>query len=133
MISKDGNPCFIDFQGGRRGPVQYDLASFLWNAGTHFPAVMRRELELVYIDALRQYVPVPSEEEFYAKYRQITLVRLLQEMGAYGFRGLFERKQIFLDCLAPAQKCLHELTAEPFERYPYLTSVLRRVADEWRP
>lgn len=133
MISKDGEPCFIDFQGGRRGPVQYDLASFLWNAGTHFPAAMRRELELVYIDALRRYVPVPSEEEFYVRYRQITLVRLLQEMGAYGFRGLFERKRIFLDCLEPAQRCLHELTAEPFERYPYLTSVLRRVADEWKP
>lgn len=133
IMIKDGKPCYIDFQGGRRGPVQYDLASFLWNAGTHFPAQMRRELEKVYIDALREYVPVPSEEEFYSKYRQITLIRLLQEMGAYGFRGIFERKQIFLDCLKPAQQCLHELTAEPFEEYPYLTSVLRRVADEWEP
>lgn len=131
MISKSGEPCFIDFQGGRRGPVQYDLASFLWNAGTHFPADMRRSLEKVYIEALREFVPVPSEEEFYEKYRLITLVRLLQEMGAYGFRGIFERKQIFLDCLRPAQDCLRELVSVPFERYPYLTSVLKRVADEW--
>lgn len=133
MMSASGEPCFIDFQGGRRGPVQYDLASFLWNAGTHFNSGMRRELEKVYIDSLRRYVDIPSEEEFYEKYRLITLVRLLQEMGAYGFRGLFERKQIFLDCLKPAQKCLHELTEEPFAAYPYLTSVLRRVADEWEP
>ena len=125
-------PWFIDFQGGRRGPVQYDLASFLWNAGTHFSAGMRAELEKVYVEALREYQSV-SEDEFHERYRLITLVRLLQEMGAYGFRGIFERKQIFLDCLKPAQKCLHELTETPFERYPYLTSVLRRVADEWQP
>ncbi|MCQ2168472.1 MAG: phosphotransferase [Bacteroidales bacterium] len=133
VMIKDGEPCFIDFQGGRRGPVQYDLASFLWNAGTHFDAALRRELEKTYIDALREYVEVPSEEEFYERYRLITLVRLLQEMGAYGFRGIFERKSIFLDCLKPAQRCLHELTESPFERYPYLDSVLKRVADEWTP
>lgn len=126
---KDGEPYFIDFQGGRRGPVHYDLASFLWNAGTHFSAGMRRELENVYIDALGEYEKV-DRDEFYERYRLITLVRLLQECGAYGFRGLFERKQIFLDCLKPVQQCLRELVSEPFERYPYLTEVLRRVADE---
>ena len=61
-------------------------------------------------------------------YRLITLVRLLQEFGAYGFRGLIEKKQLFIDCIAPAQKVLGELVAEPFARYPYLTDVLRRVA-----
>ena len=132
IMVKDGEPCFIDFQGGRRGPVQYDLASFLWNAGTHFDAGMREELERTYVEALRGYSKI-SEDEFRSRYRLITLVRLLQEMGAYGFRGIFERKQIFLDCLKPAQKCLHELVSEPFARYPYLTDVLRRVADEWEP
>lgn len=130
VMIKDGEPRFIDFQGGRRGPVQYDLASFLWNAGTHFSASMRRELELVYLDALREYRPV-SEEDFYRRYRLITLVRLLQEMGAYGFRGLVERKQLFIDCIPTALGCIGELTAQPFERYPYLTEVLRRLADEW--
>ena len=132
IMLKDGEPCFIDFQGGRRGPVQYDLASFLWNAGTHFDAGLRRELEMTYLESLQEYQKV-SEGEFYERYRLITLVRLLQEMGAYGFRGIFERKQIFLDCLKPAQRCLRELCSEPFDRYPYLTSVLLRVADEWQP
>ncbi len=132
IMIKDGSPYFIDFQGGRRGPVQYDLASFLWNAGTHFSAQMRRSLELCYLDALREYENV-SEDEFYDRYRLITLIRLLQEMGAYGFRGIFERKQLFLDCLKPAQKCLAELTVEPFERYPYLTGLLRSLAFEWTP
>ena len=130
IMIKDGEPHFIDFQGGRRGPIQYDLASFLWNAGTHFSPAMRRELELVYLDALKEFRTVP-EEEFYEKYRLITLVRLLQEMGAYGFRGLVERKQLFIDCIPTALGCISELTAEPFGRYPYLTEILRRLAGEW--
>ena len=127
---KDGEPCFVDFQGGRRGPVQYDLASFLWNAGTHFSAPLRRELEQVYLRALDAFRPV-DEKEFYRQYRLLTLVRLLQETGAYGFRGLVERKQLFLDCIPTVLGCFRELTAEPFGRYPYLTEVLQRLAGEW--
>lgn len=132
VMVKEGEPYFIDFQGGRRGPVQYDLASFLWNAGTHFSEEVRADLEDTYISALGEFRAV-DRTEFYEKYRLITLVRILQEFGAYGFRGIFERKQIFLDCLKPAQKCLHELVSQPFERYPYLTEVLRAVADDWKP
>ena len=127
IMIRDGKPHFIDFQGGRRGPVQYDLASFLFNAGTRFPEALRHELENVYLDALGEFEKV-SRDEFFEHYRLITLVRLLQEFGAYGFRGLIERKQLFIDCIAPAQKMLGELVAEPFERYPYLTEVLRKVA-----
>lgn len=130
VMIKDGEPCFVDFQGGRRGPVQYDLASFLWNAGTHFPAALRRELEEVYLRALEPFRPV-DEQEFYRRYRLLTLVRLLQETGAYGFRGLVERKQIFLDCIPAVLGCFRELTAEPFGRYPYLTEVLQRLATQW--
>ena len=130
VMIKDGEPCFIDFQGGRRGPVQYDLASFLWNAGTHFNAGLRRELELTYLKALEKYRPV-DETQFYKEYRLMTLLRLLQETAAYGFRGLVERKQIFLDCIPTVLGCLKELTEEPFPRYPYVTEVLRRVANEW--
>lgn len=130
VMMKDGEPHFIDFQGGRRGPIQYDLASFLWNAGTHFSPAMRRELEMVYLDALKEYRDV-SEDEFYVKYRLITLVRLLQELGAYGFRGMVERKQLFIDCIPTAMKCIGELVSTPFERYPYLTEVLRRLSGEW--
>ena len=130
VMIKDGEPCFIDFQGGRRGPVQYDLASFLWNAGTHFNAGLRRELELTYLKALEKYRPV-DEGQFYKEYRLMTLLRLLRETAAYGFRGLVERKQIFLDCIPTVLGCLRELTAEPFPRYPYVTEVLSRVANEW--
>ncbi|MCR5351243.1 MAG: phosphotransferase [Bacteroidales bacterium] len=130
VIIKDDEPCFIDFQGGRRGPVQYDLASFLWNAGTHFDAALRRELEQAYLRALDAFRPV-DEPEFYRQYRLLTLVRLLQETGAYGFRGLVERKQIFLDCIPTVLGAFRELTAEPFARYPYLTELLQRLAADW--
>lgn len=130
VMIKDGQPRFIDFQGGRRGPIQYDLASFLWNAGTHFTAQMRARLEAVYLESLGRFMTV-DEESFREKYRLITLVRLLQEFGAYGFRGMVERKQIFLDCIPTALGCIRELTEEPFERYPYLTQVLRRLCTEW--
>ena len=130
VMIKDGEPCFIDFQGGRRGPVEYDLASFLWNAGTHFSAALRRELENAYLRALDAFRPV-DEKAFYRRYRLITLVRLLQETGAYGFRGLVERKQLFLDCIPTVLGCFRELTAEPFARYPYLTETLQRLASDW--
>ena len=130
VMIRDGEPCFIDFQGGRRGPVQYDLASFLWNAGTHFSAALRRELEGVYLRALDAFRPV-DEMDFYRRYRLLTLVRLLQETGAYGFRGLIERKQLFLDCIPTVLGCFRELTAEPFARYPYLTETLQRLANDW--
>ena len=130
VLIKDGEPCFVDFQGGRRGPVQYDLASFLWNAGTHFSAALRRELEGVYLRALDAFRPV-DEKDFYRRYRLLTLLRLLQETGAYGFRGLVERKQLFLDCIPTVLGCFRELTAEPFPRYPYLTELLQRLAAEW--
>lgn len=130
VIIKDGEPCFIDFQGGRRGPLQYDLASFLWNAGTHFSPELRAELEGIYLKALSSFVDV-DEEDFRRRYRLITLVRLLQEFGAYGFRGLVERKQLFIDCIPTALSCIRELVSTPFERYPYLTDLLLRLSGEW--
>lgn len=130
IIIKDGEPCFIDFQGGRRGPVQYDLASFLWNAGTSFKPDLKRELEECYLRSLSNFVPV-NERQFREKYRLITLIRLLQEFGAYGFRGLVERKQLFIDCIAPGLGCIRELISEPFTRYPYLNDLLQRLTGEW--
>lgn len=130
IMIKDGEPCFIDFQGGRRGPIQYDLASFLWNAGTHFSPQMRQELEEVYLKSLQNFIPI-DEKAFYEKYRLITLVRLLQETGAYGFRGIVEQKQFFIDCIPSVLGCLGELSSHTAKRYPYLSEVLQRLANEW--
>lgn len=130
IMIKDGEPCFIDFQGGRRGPVQYDLASFLWNAGTHFSADLRGKLEGVYLRSLKNFCTV-DEERFRDQYRLITLIRLLQECGAYGFRGLVEQKKLFLDCVPLVLGRIRELLEEPFGGYPTLTEVLKRLCDDW--
>lgn len=122
----NGEPRFIDFQGGRRGPLQYDVASFLWQASAKYPQALREELIDVYLQALQKIHPV-DEEKFRHKLNLFVLFRLLQVLGAYGFRGLFERKKHFLESIAPALKNVEALLdAHQFE-YPYLVKVLRKV------
>ncbi len=87
MLDTDGNPSFIDFQGGRRGPYYYDVASFLWQASAHYSFHLRRELIATYYDALKQYIEVPSTRHFAARLSLFVLFRTLQVLGAYGFRA----------------------------------------------
>ena len=121
MIVED-EPWFIDFQGGRRGPVYYDVASFLWQARAKFPEQLREELLDVYLDALKQYIPV-DEARFRERLRLFVLFRQLQTLGCYGFRGLWEGKQAFVDSIPLALENIHKLL--PFEEYPYLSKVLQ--------
>ena len=123
------SPYFIDFQGGRRGPYYYDLASFLWQASAKYPHKLRRELVYEYYNALKQYTEVPSPHRFVERLRLFVLFRTLQVLGAYGFRGYFERKQHFIDSIPPAIQNLRELLGqgEAGFPYPYLTDVLNRL------
>ncbi|MBR1794734.1 MAG: phosphotransferase [Bacteroidales bacterium] len=117
----DGEPWFIDFQGGRRGPIYYDVASFLWQARARYPETLREELLQVYLDALRAYGPV-DETHFRERLRLFILFRMLQVLGCYGYRGLWERKQAFIDSIPQALDIVRNLL--PFKAYPYLTEVL---------
>ena len=128
MLDADDSPHFIDFQGGRKGPVQYDLASFLWQASARYSDELREELIDVYIASLRQYQEV-NEKEFRSRLRLFVLFRLLQVLGAYGFRGYFERKKHFLESIPPAMQNLRKLLSEGGCPYPYLAQVLCRLAD----
>ena len=130
MLDADGNPHFIDFQGGRRGPLFYDLASFLWQAAARYPQSLREELIDVYLQSLNDVAPsiIPAlggNEAFRASLRRFVLFRLLQVLGAYGFRGLFERKQHFIDSIPPALENLRHVLASDDEVCPY--SELRKV------
>lgn len=129
MLDAEGNPWFIDFQGGRKGPVQYDLASFLWQASARYSSELRKELVEVYIASLKQYTEV-NEQLFRQRLRLFVLFRLLQVLGAYGFRGYFERKKHFLESIPPAMKNLRELLAEENGcPYPYLREVLTALTE----
>ena len=125
----DDQPYFIDFQGGRRGPYYYDLASFLWQASSKYPHKLRRELVYAYYNALRQYTEVPNSHHFVARLSLFVLFRILQVLGAYGFRGYFERKRHFIDSIPPAIGNLRELLQADVTafHYPHLMDVLRRL------
>ena len=129
MLDDKGNPYFIDFQGGRRGPYYYDVASFLWQASAKYPHKLRRELVYEYYHALKQFTEVPTPHVFVARLSLFVLFRTLQVLGAYGFRGYFERKQHFIDSIPPAIQNLRELLDATDFPYPYLSAVLRQLTE----
>ena len=128
VMIKDGEPWLIDFQGGRKGPVYYDVASFLWQAKANYPDSLRQELLKEYIEALRKYQPV-DESYFYAQLRHFVLFRTMQVLGAYGFRGYFEKKPHFIQSVPFAIENLRQLLQEPYPEYPYLCKVLHRLTE----
>lgn len=125
VMVRDGEPYFIDFQGGRRGPIYYDVASFIWQARAEYSPGLRERMLEGYLDALRKYVGT-NEVKFRKNLRIFLLFRLMQVLGAYGFRGLVEHKARFVTSIPPALESLSELLSEPF-RYPYLVQVLKRL------
>ncbi len=130
MLDAEGNPYFIDFQGGRKGPFYYDLASFLWQASAKYPFKLRRELVYEYYHSLKNYTEVPNVRHFVERLSQFVLFRTLQVLGAYGFRGYFERKQHFLDSIPPAMDNLRELLKlRKLFPYPYLMDLLARLTE----
>ena len=126
VMIKDGEPYFIDFQGGRKGPTQYDVASFLWQAKANIPQSLREKLIDAYLDELKKLQPCMAENEWCAALPHFVLFRTLQVLGAYGFRGYFERKPHFLESIPNALRNLHELFATHGElqtQYPYLYAI----------
>ena len=128
VMVKDGEPWLIDFQGGRKGPIYYDVASFLWQAKANYPNELRQELLNEYIQALRKYKPV-DEAYFHAQLRHFVLFRTMQVLGAYGFRGYFEKKPHFIQSVPYAIENLRQLLKEPYPEYPYLTEVLKSLTE----
>ena len=131
MLDSEGNPYFIDYQGGRKGPFYYDLASFLWQASAHYSFKMRRQLIMEYYNSLKNYIEVPSERHFVRRLSLFVLFRTLQVLGAYGFRGYFERKKHFIDSIPPAIQNLRDLIAlgDKVFPYPYMMDMLRRLTE----
>lgn len=98
IMIKEGEPIFIDYQGGRRGALQYDLASLLYQAKANIPEDIREELLHHYLDALSKLTTV-DREKFISHYYGYVFMRSIQVLGAYGFRGLYERKEHFLQSI----------------------------------
>ena len=105
ILVRDGRPWFIDFQGGRKGPLQYDVASLLFQVKAKLPAAMQEEMLGHYLDALSAYIQV-DKAAFREIYDGFVLIRLMQVLGAYGYRGLIQRKPHFLASIPPALNSL---------------------------
>ena len=120
VMIRDGQPYFIDFQGGRRGPTQYDVASFLWQAKANFSPALREKLIDAYLDELENLQPSLDKDAWRAALPHFVLLRTLQVLGAYGYRGYFERKPHFLESIPLALRNLRDVLEQLKDEYPYL-------------
>jgi aminoglycoside/choline kinase family phosphotransferase len=104
----DGKPWFIDYQGGRKGAPQYDVASLLYDAKARIPKQARQRLLDYHI---QNFCSASGESisEFRGYFAGFSIIRLMQALGAFGFRGLYEKKPTFTGSIVPAVKLLIEL------------------------
>ncbi len=107
IIINNDEVYFIDFQGGMKGALQYDVASLLWQAKAQLSVDWKLRLIYYYLDVIDELLPKPVDRNvFIGQYDGYVLIRLLQVLGAYGFRGLFERKAYFVTGIPLALKNL---------------------------
>ena len=128
MMLCDGEIYFIDYQGGRKGAPYYDLASLLYDAKAEIPDNARERLADYYYHASgldkRQ-----SRDEFLSALRKFTLLRIMQAMGAYGYRGLYEGKEHFVKSIKPALVNVSNILGHSvlLDGYPELSRVLQSL------
>jgi aminoglycoside/choline kinase family phosphotransferase len=108
ILMREGEPYFVDYQGGRKGALQYDIASLLFDAKADLPPELRQQLLDEYLDCLAGFVDL-NREAFLHYYYAYVFIRVLQALGAYGFRGFYERRTHFLQSVPYALKNLRWL------------------------
>ncbi len=108
VMLRGGNPYFVDYQGGRRGALQYDIASILFDAKADLPPSLRQQLLHVYIQRVEDFIKL-APGQFMRHYYAYVYLRIMQALGAYGFRGFYERKSHFLASVPYALKNVHWL------------------------
>ena len=103
IMLREGEPFFLDYQGGRKGALQYDIASLLYDAKADLPPELRQQLLDQYLDTLASFIKL-DREAFMQHYYAYVYIRIMQALGAYGFRGFYERKAHFLQSVPYALK-----------------------------
>lgn len=132
IMIRDDQPYFIDFQGGRRGPTQYDVASLLWQAKANIAPALREQMIDAYLDELEKVEitnyqsPITNKADWKSALPHFVLFRTLQVLGAYGYRGYFERKQHFLESIPNALRNLNEVLAQ-LPEYTYLRELAENI------
>src|SRR5579859_5157988 len=132
IMLRDGQPHFLDYQGGRKGALQYDVASLLYDAKADLPPELRQQLLDHYLEALAGFVDL-KRDAFMQHYYAYVYIRIMQALGAYGFRGFYERKAHFLQSVPYALKnlrwLLHNVTL-PIELPTLIESFQRMLGSE---
>ena len=127
IMIKDGELYFIDFQGGRKGPLNYDVVSLLYQVKAQIPQAMRDELVEYYKAELSRYLS-PETVKFDTYQPYFVYLRLMQVLGAYGFRGLIQKKSHFIESIPYALREIEALSkATPLTAYPELQSVISQL------
>jgi len=127
IMVKDNELYFIDFQGGRKGPLNYDVVSLLYQVKAQIPQAIRDELVDYYKTELSKYVS-PEAVEFDTYQPYFVYLRLMQVLGAYGFRGLIQRKSHFIESIPYALREIEALSkTTPLTSYPELQSVISQL------
>jgi aminoglycoside/choline kinase family phosphotransferase len=127
IMIKNNEPWFIDYQGGRKGALQYDIASLLYDAKANIHPDQREELLEYYILSVKKHIDI-DEQKFRNHFYGFVLIRILQAMGAYGFRGFYEKKTLFLQSIFYAKRNLSWLLEN--NKIPEITPYLRHVLYE---
>jgi len=128
IMLKDGKAWFIDYQGGRKGALQYDIASLLFEAKADLPFELREHLLDHYLKAVEKLIPI-DKELFTKHYYAFVFIRIMQAMGAYGYRGFYERKTHFLQSIPYAIRNLEYLVRKidlPIE-IPVMMNVFKQL------
>jgi aminoglycoside/choline kinase family phosphotransferase len=130
IMLSNGSPFFIDFQSGRKGPLQYDVVSLLYQSSTKIPADARLKLVKHYLASASSYRPL-DHESFYRFYSGFIVARMLQVLGVYGRQGLGAGKQYFADSIPAAIETLsHELHAGGLPlALPQLSACVERLRE----
>ena len=133
IIVNKGAVFFIDYQGGMKGALQYDVASLLWQAKADLSEEWKNDLLEYYISVINELLPSPVQKEvFISQYNGYVIIRMLQVLGAYGFRGLFERKAHFLASIPLALRNLKWFLANRKVGLivPTLDQILSQITDD---
>lgn len=127
VMIHNGKPYFIDYQGGRKGALQYDAASLLWQAGAKIPIDIKMELFDFYTDEVAKLITI-DKADFKERYNGFILIRTLQVLGAYGFRGLIEKRSHFIESIIPALENVRYFL-DNIKQLPELKNVLQQLVD----
>ena len=126
IMLKDGNPYYIDFQGGKRGPLMYDVASLLYQAKAKLSEEIRNLLFDKYIESAKKLIDI-DKAKLYKEFKIFALIRTLQVLGAYGYRGYYEHKKHFIESIPFALKNLKNLLALNLLPLPHLCEIANAI------